>query len=217
MYRTGESWSALEAERLLEVSEKVRAQLTEANEQLQDQQVQLEIANQQLQENTVELEVQTEELNASAAQLEEMVAQAQKGRADSLAREMEIRTLANAIPTLAWTARPDGFIDWYNAQWYQYTGSTAEQMDGWGWQSVHDPKELPGVLEQWRQAIASGQEFEMTFPLRRSDGEFRRFLTRVTPVKDSEGIVVRWFGTNTDVETERAAREAAESANPFFS
>ena len=127
--------------------------------------------------------------------------------------EQQLRTLADAIPTLAWTAQPDGYIDWYNARWYEYTGTTPRQMAGWGWRSVHDPEVLPDVLTRWRASIASGESFEMTFPLRAADGQFRRFLTRATPLTDATGRVVRWFGTNTDVEAERAAREAAERAN----
>ena len=127
--------------------------------------------------------------------------------------ERQFQTLADAIPTLAWTARADGFIDWYNARWYEYTATTPEQMEGWGWRSVHDAEVLPKVLEQWEASIRTGEPFEMTFPLRGGDGIFRRFLTRVTPVRDADGQVVRWFGTNTDVEVERAARAAAEAAN----
>jgi PAS domain S-box-containing protein len=127
--------------------------------------------------------------------------------------ERQLRTLADAIPTLAWTARADGYIDWYNARWYEYTGTTPEQMAGWGWQAVHDPAVLPDVMARWQASIASGAPFEMTFPLRGADGRFRRFLTRVTPLRDAHGRVTRWFGTNTDVEAERAAREAAEGAN----
>jgi PAS domain S-box-containing protein len=129
------------------------------------------------------------------------------------ASEAQLRTLTDALPTLAWTARADGYIDWYNARWYEYTGATPEQMEGWGWQAVHDPAVLPVAMEQWQASIATGAPFEMTLPLRGADGRFRRFLTRVTPLTDAEGRVVRWFGTNTDVEAERAAREAAEGAN----
>ncbi len=126
--------------------------------------------------------------------------------------ERQLRTLADAIPTLAWTARADGFIDWYNARWYEYTGKTEEEMLGWGWQSVHDPVHLPAVMKQWSTDIANGEPLEMTFPLRGADGRFRQFLTRVFPVRDGEGRVLRWFGTNTDVDAERAAREEAERA-----
>ena len=127
--------------------------------------------------------------------------------------ERQFRTLADAIPALAWTARADGYIDWYNARWYEYTGTTPEQMEGWGWQSVHDPAVLPDVMARWQASIATGRPFEMTFPLRGADGCFRHFMTRVSPVVDSTGRVVRWFGTNADVDAEHAARAEAERAN----
>ncbi len=114
---------------------------------------------------------------------------------------------ANAVPQLVWMANPDGWIFWYNEQWYQYTGSTPEQMAGWGWQSVHNPDTLPSVLSRWKHSIASGEPFEMTFPLRGSDGVFKPFLTRVVPVRDQQGTITRWFGTNTDITSEVSARE----------
>jgi PAS domain S-box-containing protein len=125
-------------------------------------------------------------------------------------RESEhlFRALANSIANLAWMARPDGWIYWYNDQWYAYTGTTPADMEGWGWERVHDPAVLPAVKTHWQESIASGTPFEMVFPLRGADGHFRRFLTRVNPVQDSRGHVVRWFGTNTDVENERRATEA---------
>ena len=122
--------------------------------------------------------------------------------------ERQFRELANSIANLAWMARPDGWIYWYNDQWYAYTGTTPEEMEGWGWQRVHDPGVLPRVIERWKHSIATGEPFEMVFPLRGADGSFRRFLTRVNPVRDSQGRVVHWFGTNTDVENERRATEA---------
>jgi PAS domain S-box-containing protein len=118
------------------------------------------------------------------------------------------RGFADAIPQLAWMADGDGAIFWYNRRWYEFTGTTPAQMAGWGWQSVHDPRELPLVLEQWKTSIATGQPFEMEFPLRSAAGDFRWFLTRVSPVRDAEGRVVRWFGTNTDVHDVRVTREA---------
>jgi PAS domain S-box-containing protein len=122
--------------------------------------------------------------------------------------EHRFRALANSIANLAWMARPDGWIYWYNDQWYAYTGTTPADMEGWGWERVHDPAVLPAVKQQWQHSIESGTPFEMVFPLRGADGRFRRFLTRVNPVRDSRGHVVQWFGTNTDVENERRATEA---------
>jgi len=122
-------------------------------------------------------------------------------------REHQFRQLANSIANLAWMARPDGWIYWFNDQWYAYTGTTPEDMEGWGWESVHDPERLPEVKARWQHSIANGTPFEMVFPLRGADGVFRRFLTRVNPVLDSQGRVRHWFGTNTDVEDERRAAE----------
>ena len=122
--------------------------------------------------------------------------------------EERFRTMADAIPQLAWMANPDGYIYWYNRRWYEYTGTTLAEMEGWGWQSVHDPQALPGVLKRWQESIATGQPFDMEFPLRRADGEFRLFLTRVMPQKDRAGRVVQWFGTNTDISERKRAEEA---------
>src|SRR5919108_4103867 len=80
--------------------------------------------------------------------------------------EMQYRQMAEMIPQLAWMANADGWIYWYNRRWYEYTGTTPEQMEGWGWQSVHDPAELPRVMERWQASIATGNRFDMVFPLR---------------------------------------------------
>jgi PAS domain S-box-containing protein len=92
--------------------------------------------------------------------------------------EAKFRQLANTIPQLAWMAKPDGSIFWYNERWYEYTGTEPKDMEGWGWQSVHDPKMLPKVLERWQRSIETGEPFDMTFPIRGADGVFRPFLTR---------------------------------------
>ncbi len=124
--------------------------------------------------------------------------------------ENRFRTMTNSLPLLAWIAAADGYIFWYNERWYEYTGTTPEQMEGWGWQSVHDPEVLPKVLEQWRASIATGLAFDMVFPLRGADGVFRPFLTRVVPVKDAQGRVVQWVGTNVDITERKQAEEELE-------
>lgn len=126
--------------------------------------------------------------------------------------ENQFRTMVNTIPQLSWMARADGHVYWYNQRWYDYTGTTPEQMEGWGWQSVHDPEMLPTVVERWQAAIDRGGVFEMEFPLKRADGTFRSFLTRIHPLKDDEGNVVQWFGTNTDVEDLKQAKESSRES-----
>ena len=130
-------------------------------------------------------------------------------KVEAALRESEERfqAMVNGIPQLAWMAEPDGHIFWYNRRWYDYTGTTPDEMKGWGWQRVHDPEVLPSVLTRWRGSIATGTSFEMEFPLLGVDGCFRMFLTRVLPLKDPEGRVVRWFGTNTDISELKRAEE----------
>ncbi len=124
--------------------------------------------------------------------------------------EAQFQVLAESIPQLAWRARADGYIDWYNQRWYDYTGTTLEAMQGWGWKNVHDPRVLDDVLLSWQAAVSAGEPFEMEFPLRRRDGQFRWHLTQAMPLKDDEGRILRWFGTNTDIDSSRrAAQERA--------
>ena len=164
----------------------------------------------QLQETATELEASNEELQSTSEELLQRTEEAERAATALRESEATYRALVDAIPTLAWSAQADGYIDWYNERWYEYTGTTPAEMAGWGWQSVHDPAVLPTVLARWEASIATGRSFEMTFPLRGADGRFRPFLTRIVPLRDEEGRVVRWFGTNTDVEAERASRVRIE-------
>jgi PAS domain S-box-containing protein len=132
-----------------------------------------------------------------------------KNAEDSLRQSEEVlRALANTIPQLAWMADAEGAIVWFNERWYEYTGTTPEQSTGWGWEVVHDPSVLPAVLEHWHESVRTGEPFEMEFPIRGADGEYRWFLTRVNAVRDRHGHVVRWFGTNTDVDQVKRAEQA---------
>lgn len=128
------------------------------------------------------------------------------------AREREFTTLANTVAQLSWMAEADGHIFWYNDRWYEYTGTDLEEMQGWGWQKVHHPDHLDRVLEQVKAAWPAGQPYELTFPLRSKEGEYRWFLTRVVPILDEQGEVQRWFGTNTDVTEMRQLQDQLERA-----
>jgi PAS domain S-box-containing protein len=128
--------------------------------------------------------------------------------AEAAARERQFRTLANSISQLAWMADGEGYIFWYNDRWYDYTGTTIEEMQGWGWQKVHHPDEVGRVVERIKVAFASGEPWEDTFPLRSKTGEYRWFLSRALPIFDAEGRVARWFGTNTDITEQRQLEHA---------
>ncbi len=121
--------------------------------------------------------------------------------------EKQFQLLADFVPQLMWLANPDGWIYWYNQRCYDYSGATPEQIAGWGWQVVIDPDALPSVMEGWTRAIATREPFEMVFPLKAADGSFHPFLSRVQPLKDDQGSVLRWFGTNTDISEQKRAEE----------
>ena len=127
-------------------------------------------------------------------------------------REQHFQTLADSIPQLAWMADASGYIFWYNRRWYDYTGTTPEEMEGWGWQKVHHPEEVGRVVERIKHAFATGEPWEDTFPLRSSGGEYRWFLSRALPIRDEEGRVARWFGTNTDVTEQRQLEQELRDA-----
>ena len=116
----------------------------------------------------------------------------------------EFFALADNIPILCWMAYADGRVYWFNRRWHEYTGTSPNPHERWGWETVHDPKLLPQVKERWRHSLATAEPFEMIFPLKGADGRFTSFLTRVVPIKDQRGTLVRWFGTNTDISSQLA-------------
>ena len=124
--------------------------------------------------------------------------------------EVSFKSFANAIPQLAWIADESGSIYWYNDRWYEYTGTTLEEMRGWGWQNVHHPDHVDRVVKKFSHFVATGDPWEDTFPLRSRTGEWRWFLTRATPIRDATAKIVRFFGTNTDITEQRQVLEERE-------
>jgi PAS domain S-box-containing protein len=123
------------------------------------------------------------------------------------------QSLVDNIAQLAWMTDATGYITWYNRRWFEYTGTTPDEMKGWGWQWVHHPEHVARVLAKFRRHIASGEPWEDTFPLRGKDGQYRWFLSRAFPLHDHAGRIVSWFGTNTDVTAQRQAEEALRDAD----
>lgn len=134
--------------------------------------------------------------------------------------EERFHTLADNISQLAWMQDADGSSFWYNRRWYEYTGTSPEEMQGRGWRTVHHPEHVQRIGEKFRRCFETGEPFEDTFPLRRRDGVYRWFLTRAVPIRDDAGRIVRWFGTNTDItdlmEMEQALKEADRRKDEFL-
>jgi PAS domain S-box-containing protein len=122
--------------------------------------------------------------------------------------------LANTIPQMAWIAGADGAVEWYNDRWYAYTGMTPGQAAGEGWRQAIDEASLPTVSSQLAAGMASGDAFSLTITMRGADGQLRRFLTQMAPLRDAGGRLVQWFGTNTDLtpleQAQQAVRESEE-------
>ena len=112
----------------------------------------------------------------------------------------DIRLVVDTIPTLAWSAHSDGSADFFNQRWLEYAGLSAEQALNWGWEVAIHPDDLPRILETFQEAVGSRKPFEAEGRFRRHDGGYRWFLFRAEPLCDENGQVIRWYGTNTDIE-----------------
>jgi PAS domain S-box-containing protein len=133
----------------------------------------------------------------------ELRAEAERAREALRASEARYRFLAEAIPVQIWTATPDGALDYVSKRVGDYFGLSTERILGEGWQNVIHPDDLPMVAERWMHSLASGDPYQVEFRLRRHDGEYRWYLGRALAQRDESGVVVRWFGTNTDIHEQK--------------
>jgi PAS domain S-box-containing protein len=116
--------------------------------------------------------------------------------------------LVDALPSLVWTAQPDGLVDFVNRRWCEYSGLDFDEACGRGWQEAVHPEDLPEFHKSWHAILASGQPGEMEGRLRRFDGEHRWFLFRASPLTDPSGHLVKWCGVNTDIDDQKKAAYA---------
>ena len=130
--------------------------------------------------------------------------------------EMQARTLIDAIPQQIWSAPPDGTVDYCNARWRSYMGIGLKDLQGDGWQTMLHPNDRDRVLKAWRESVVKGTPYGQEERHLGADGTFRWFLARSVPLRDAEGRIVRWYGTNTDIEDRKRAEEALRKSEKLF-
>ncbi|MFO0801210.1 MAG: ATP-binding protein [Gemmataceae bacterium] len=124
--------------------------------------------------------------------------------------ESRFRTLADFVPQIVWVTRPDGYHEYYNRRWYDYTGVPLGSTDGEGWNELFHPDDQARAWERWQHSLTSGEPYEIEYRLRRADGAYRWFLGQALPERDPAGAVVRWFGTCTDIDDQKRQAEVLE-------
>jgi len=125
--------------------------------------------------------------------------------------EDRLRTIIDTIPALAWSARPDGSAEFFNRRWLDYAGLSIEEARDWGWTAAVHADDLNRLADYWRSTLASGEPGEIEARLRRFDGVYRWFLFRASPLRDGSGNIVKWYGTNADIEARKRAEETLRS------
>lgn len=128
------------------------------------------------------------------------------------ARERSLDLIINTMPVLTWSARGDGTTDFFNDHYLQYTGLNQQGAEGWGWTDIFHPEDTPRLASYWRALIQAGSAGEFEARMRRYDGVYRWFLIRANPLRDEAGVIVRWYGTNTDINDRKQAEEALSRA-----
>jgi len=126
--------------------------------------------------------------------------------------QRDLSLMIDAIPGMIHTARPDGYLDYFNRPWLEYMGCSLSDIEGWNWTARIHPDDLPGIVDKWRACVASGENFEYETRVRRGDGQYRWMFHRKVPLRDERGNIVRWYGTSLDIEDRKRAEEALKSS-----
>lgn len=124
--------------------------------------------------------------------------------------EQRFRTLADTMPQMVWSTLPDGFHDYYNARWYDFTGMPDGSTDGEAWNGMFHHDDQERAWTRWRHSLATGEPYQIEYRLRHHDGTYRWVLGRALPIRDAEGRITRWFGTCTDIHEQKLALEERE-------
>ncbi|MEP9402966.1 sensor histidine kinase [Sphingomonas silueang] len=133
-----------------------------------------------------------------------------RAESDRAATRAELDTLTNAMPQMVWATRPDGHHDYYNAQWYRFTGMPDGSTDGEGWNGMFHPDDQDRAWTRWRHSLTTGEDYEIEYRLRHHSGVYRWVLGRALPVRGADDAIVRWIGTCTDIDSAKRAAEQNE-------
>ncbi|MEO7086027.1 MAG: ATP-binding protein, partial [Gemmatimonadaceae bacterium] len=191
-----------------------RKEVEALNGLLKTQTIALEVQAEELMATNEELESSTEELRERTEFAERAREAAERSAAALLASEARYRTLTEAVPVQVWTAKPDGMLDYVSASTAAYFGAPQDELLGIGWTSFLHPDDILEASGRWGASLATGNPYQAEFRLKEaSSNEYRWHLARALPDRNPEGFIVGWTGSNTDVESERRARDEARAAN----
>ncbi len=129
---------------------------------------------------------------------------------------LNIQLLVDSIPALIHTARPDGYIDYFNKGWLEYFGATLDEVAGWNWTAVVHPDDVEGIVAKWRACLATGEVFEYETRVRGAIGEYRWMFHRKVPLRDANGNIVKWYGSSMDIHERKTAEEALRSSEAYL-
>jgi PAS domain S-box-containing protein len=130
---------------------------------------------------------------------------------------MDMQALVDSIPALIHTGRPDGYLDYFNKRWLEYLGVTLDELVGWNWTGFVHPEDLDGILTKWRACLATGEVFEYETRVRRADGDYRWMFHRNVPLRDTNGNIVKWYGSSLDIQARKRAEEELRRSEFYLS
>src|ERR1700723_174806 len=127
--------------------------------------------------------------------------------AEQQGESLNIQLLVDSIPAMIHTARPDGYLDYFNKRWLEYLGVSLDKMAGWNWTGVIHLEDVDGIVARWRACLATGEIFEYETRVRRANGEYRWMFHRKVPARDANGNIVKWYGSSLDIDERKTAEE----------
>jgi PAS domain S-box-containing protein len=129
---------------------------------------------------------------------------------------IDMQALVDSIPALIHTGRPDGYLDYFNKRWLEYLGVTLDELAGWNWTAFVHPEDVDGILTKWRACLATGEIFEYETRVRRADGDYRWMFDRKVPLRDTNGNIVKWYGSSLDIEERKTAEVALRNSEAYL-